>query len=96
MKRTNNLTLGEAIKEFLSTYKLDEKLLEEKVIQSWGKVMGKMVKNHTTRLHIKNKKLYVKLDSAAIRSELSFSREKICNALNKEVNADVITDVIIR
>jgi len=90
------MTLGEAIKEFLSAYRLDEKLLEEKVIQSWGKVMGRMVKNHTTRLYIRNKKLYVKLDSAAIRNELSYSREKICNALNKEVNADVINDVVIQ
>ena len=96
MKRTNNLTLREAITEFLNAYRLDEKMVEEKVIQSWGKVVGKLVKNHTTELYIKNKKLYVKLDSAAIRNELSYSREKICTALNKEVKAEAIKDVIIR
>ena len=96
MKRSKQLSIGDAIKEFLSTYRLDEKLIEEKVIQSWGKVVGKMVMNHTTSIYIRNKKLIVKLDSAAIRNELSYSREKICTALNKEVNADAINDVILR
>jgi len=58
--------------------------------------MGKMVSNHTTDIYIRNKKLYVKVDSAALRSELSYAREKIRDVLNKEVNSEVITDVIIR
>ncbi|MBN1199413.1 MAG: DUF721 domain-containing protein [Bacteroidales bacterium] len=96
MKRFNDLTLREAIQEFLNTYRLDEKLLQRKVVESWGAVMGKMVSNHTTDLHIRNKKLYVKVDSAALRSELSYARTKICEALNKEAGAEVITEVIIR
>ncbi len=96
MKRSNDFTLREAIQEFLNAYRLDDKLLERKVVESWGAVMGKMVSNHTTDLYIRNKKLYVKVDSAALRSELSFAREKIRDVLNKEAKADVITDVVIR
>jgi len=96
VKKANDYTLREAIQEFLNAYRLDDKLLEKKVVESWGKVMGKMVSNHTTDLYIRNKKLYVKVDSAALRSELSYAREKICNALNKEVKGEVITEVVIR
>lgn len=70
--------------------------MEKQVIHSWGTVMGKMVENHTTHLCIRKKVLYVKLDSAALRSELSYAREQILTALNKEVNATVINDVIIK
>ncbi|MFH1161227.1 MAG: DUF721 domain-containing protein [bacterium] len=96
MKNANNFTLREALQEFLHTYHLDDKLLEKQVIQSWGEVMGKMVKNHTTHLSIRRKVLYVKLDSAALRNELSYAREQILTALNKAVNATVINDVIIQ
>lgn len=96
MKRFNDFSLREAIQEFLNTYRLDEKLQERKVLESWGAVMGKMVSNHTTDLYIRNKKLYVKVDSAALRSELSYTRTKIRDVLNKVAGAEAITDVIIR
>lgn len=96
MKNANDFTLKEAIREFLSTYRLDDKLLEKQVIQSWPEVMGKMISNHTKDLYIRNRVLYVKVDSAPLRSELSFAREKICKAMNKAVKSDVINDVVIR
>lgn len=96
MRRSNDMSLGEAIREFLSTYRLDDKLLERKVVESWSTVMGKMVSNHTTDIYIRNKKLYVKVDSSAMRSELSYAREKIRDVLNKEAGGNVISEVIIR
>jgi len=79
----------------MRSYHLDEKLLQKQLILSWEKVMGKMVANHTRKLTIRKKILYVRIDSAALRNELSFSREKIKKALNGEVKAEVIEDVII-
>lgn len=96
MKKSNDLSLREAIQEFLNVYHLDDKLLERKVVESWGTVMGIMVGNHTTDIYIRNKKLYVKVDSAALRSELSYAREKIRDVLNKEAGSEVITEVNIR
>lgn len=96
MRKANDFTLREAIHEFLNSYRLDEKMLEQKVLGSWGKIMGKMVSNHTTDIYIRNKKLFVRVDSAALRSELSYTREKIREVLNKEVGAEVIIEVIIR
>ncbi len=95
MKHKGGLTLREAIGDFMKSYHLDEKLLQKQVILSWEKVMGKMVAVHTQKLTIRKKVLYVRIDSAALRNELNFSREKIKKALNAEVKAEVIDDVII-
>ena len=94
MKRTNDKPLGDAIREMLDSYKLNDKLLEVKIINSWEVVVGKMISKHTERLYIKKKKLYVKLDSPALKTELSFAKEKIVKSLNEEVGADVIGDVV--
>jgi predicted nucleic acid-binding Zn ribbon protein len=96
MKQKGGHTLKEAIGEFMRSYHLDEKLLQKQLILSWDKVMGKMVANHTVKLTIRKQVLYVKLDSAALKNELSFSREKIRKALNDAVKAEVITDVVIQ
>jgi predicted nucleic acid-binding Zn ribbon protein len=93
VKQKGGHTLKEAIGEFMKSYHLDDKLLQKQLILSWEKVM---VAKHTQNLAIRKKTLYVKLDSAALKNELSFSREKIMKALNNAVNAEVITDVVIQ
>jgi predicted nucleic acid-binding Zn ribbon protein len=96
MSGSNNQSLGDAIREFLHSYHLEDKLNETKVIQSWGKVVGPMVEKHTHGLYIRNRILFVKVESAALRQELSYSRSKIIAALNKEVKSEVIEDLVLR
>jgi predicted nucleic acid-binding Zn ribbon protein len=96
MPRSNDRSLGDAIREFLHSYHLEDKLNETKVIQSWGKVVGPMVEKHTEGLYIKNRILFVKVDSPALRQELSFSRSKIVGELNEEVKANVIEDIVLK
>ena len=96
MSRSNDQSLGDAIREFLHSYHLEDKLNETKVIQSWGKVVGPMVEKHTHGLYIRNRILFVKVESAALRQELTYSRSKIIAALNKEVKSEVIEDLVLR
>ncbi len=95
MRKTNEKPLKAAIEEFLDTFHLRDKLNQAKVIQAWEKVVGGMVARNTSQLHIRNKVLYVKVSSAALRNELLFARTKIMNALNKEVGAVVIEDIVL-
>jgi predicted nucleic acid-binding Zn ribbon protein len=96
MPRSNDQSLGDAIREFLHSYSLEDKLNETRVIQSWGKIVGPMVEKHTHGLYIRNRILFVKVDSAALRQELSFSRSKIVTALNDEAKANIIEDIVLK
>ncbi|MBE9480441.1 MAG: DUF721 domain-containing protein [Bacteroidetes bacterium] len=94
MKKSNDQTLKEVINELLEAYKLGDKLKEVRLIDSWEKVVGKLINKHTKNLYIKKKVLFVKLDSAALRNELSYARQKIIKALNKEAKEEVIDDIV--
>ena len=94
MKKSNDQTLKEVINELLEAYKLGDKLKEVRLIDSWEKVVGKLINKHTKNLFIKKKVLFVKLDSAALRNELSYARQKIIKALNKEVKGEVIENIV--
>ena len=96
LKYSNDQSLGSAIKEFLSAYRLEEKFNQTKLIHSWEKVVGKMVAMHTKDLHIRNKVLFVRIDCAALRNELGYARETLVKSLNQEVNAEVIEDIVFK
>jgi predicted nucleic acid-binding Zn ribbon protein len=94
MSKHNEQTLKEVLAEMLEAYKLRGRMDELKLMTSWGKIMGPMVQKRTLDLSIRNKVLYIRLESAALREELSYSREKLIERLNEEVGANVITQVV--
>lgn len=96
MSRHNEHSIKDAIEALLKTYKLDDKMNEKKLISSWNEVMGKMIANHTTDLYIRNKQLFVSLDSAALKNELLLAKSKIVEMLNKAAGKEIINDVIFK
>lgn len=96
MSRHNEHSIREAIDKLLKVYKLDDRLAERRMINSWEEVMGKMIANHTKDLYVKNKQLFVTLDSAALRNELSMAKTKIIQMMNKAAGKEIINDVVLR
>jgi predicted nucleic acid-binding Zn ribbon protein len=92
----NQKSLGESIREFLKTYRLEEKLTETRITLSWEKVMGNHIAKYTQKVTLKKKVLYVDLTSSVMRNELMLAREKIIGMINKEVGDGQIEDVIFR
>ncbi|MES2140036.1 MAG: DUF721 domain-containing protein [Bacteroidota bacterium] len=96
MSKHNEHSLKDAIQLLLKTYKLDDRLAERRLIGSWESIMGSMIAKHTTDIYIKHQQLFVTLDSAALRNELSLAKSKIVKMLNDEVGKSVINEVILR
>jgi predicted nucleic acid-binding Zn ribbon protein len=95
VRRSNEKPLKAAIEEFLDSFHLRDKLNETKVIQSWEKVVGQMVAKNTSQLHIRKRVLFVKVNSAALRNELLFARQKIIQALNREAGGTIIDEIVL-
>jgi predicted nucleic acid-binding Zn ribbon protein len=95
VKNSGNQPLGNLLREFLRTYGLEDRVNESKVFHAWNTLFGQLVARHTKSLKIKDKVLYVRIDSSALRNELLFAREKIITAINNEVGANVINDLVI-
>ena len=95
MKRhPNEQTLKEAIGDLLKEFNLEDKLNRSKLTGSWEKVMGLSVAHRTKEIYVGKKTLYVKLTSAPLREELFYHKDKIIQALNEEVGAEVINDIV--
>ena len=96
MSRHNEHSLKEAIDHLLKAYKLDDRLAEKRLMSSWEDIMGKMIAKHTLDLSIRNKQLFVTLDSSALRNELSMAKTKIVKMLNEAAGTEVINDVVLK
>lgn len=95
-KDPNVVSLGDAIRLILNKYRLDQKFNEAGLINSWEQVVGVMIARHTVQLSVFRRTLFVEVDSASLRNELTYAREKIKKALNKVAGADIIDEVVFK
>ena len=96
MSKSNDHILKDVINDLLKEYRLSDKLRELKLIESWPKVVGKLIGKHTTGIYFRDKKLYVTLDNAAIREELLYAKTKLLKSLNKHSGENLIDDIIFK
>ncbi|MDR1500065.1 MAG: DUF721 domain-containing protein [Tannerellaceae bacterium] len=97
MRRKDAQTIGEMLKLFFEDNAgLYEKILEIRVQRGWGEILGPTVLRYTSNIYVRNHILYVSLTSSVLRSELTFSRDKLVRSLNKYAGANIIHDIIIR
>jgi len=94
MKTSNEQKLGDAIREMLHELRLDQKLNEVQLVNSWESIVGKMIANHTKELYVRKKKLVIELDLSALKHELILSKSKLLKRLNEAFGKEVVTDIV--
>ena len=87
--------LGDLIKEFYEQHRGSDYLDEVKVINAWPKIVGPFIASHTIDLSVKNQVLFVRVDSDALRSELSYSKSLLLKNLNEMVGKEMVTEIVL-
>jgi predicted nucleic acid-binding Zn ribbon protein len=96
MKRTNTVTLGDALKEYIKVMRLESKFQEIDIVNQWESVVGTMIAHNTSNLHIQNKKLFVTVRSSVMRAELFMIREELVKRLNGIAGKNIIDEIILK
>ncbi len=96
MRKKNSESIGDIVNQVLKENKLDRKLYETRVVNSWGAILGANIEKYTDNIYFVNSKLYVELTSSVLRQELFLSKEKIIASLNKHVGTNVVKEIIFR
>ena len=87
--------LGELIKEFYEQHRGLDYIDEVKAVNSWPKVVGPFIASHTIDLSVKNHVLFVRVDSDALRNELSYSKSLLLKNLNEVVGKELLNEIVL-
>ena len=93
MFRREVKALDDVLVKFLRASGLEIPLLQRRLIDSWGEVMGPVIARYTEQVFISNQTLMVKINNSALRAELSMMRTQIVKKLNDHIGVMVIADV---
>jgi predicted nucleic acid-binding Zn ribbon protein len=93
-KKEDIQSVGQAIRDMLSNYKLSAKFDEANIMDSWERLVGKPIARRTKKLSIRNTVLFVEFDSPTMRRDFSYHKEHILSLFKKEFGPGVITEIV--
>lgn len=96
MKRNNTQSLKEVLKLYVDSMHIGAKLKESRLKDQWEEMLGKNAASLTRKLFIKNKVLYVYLNSSVLRNELLMMREKLIFRINEMAGEEIVEKIVLR
>lgn len=91
----NTQHIGQAIEQLLKSYHLKPKFDEANLIASWERLVGKSVAKRTKRVFLRNRVLFVELDSPAMKNDLNLHKTQILQLFSTEFGSDLVRELVI-
>jgi predicted nucleic acid-binding Zn ribbon protein len=88
-------SVGQAIRQLLNSYQLTTKFDEANLIGSWERIAGKPIAGRTKKIYIRNKVLFVELDSPSMKHDFSLHKQQVLDLFRNEFGVGVIADIIV-
>ena len=73
---------------------LDSKMQELQILNVWSECVGEAIAKYSSPQEIRKNKLFVKVENAAWRYELSLNKAGIIEKLNIKLKKKLIKDII--
>jgi hypothetical protein len=90
------VSIGEALKQFLKKSKLKSGIQALQIEEAWEKIMGKTIANYTDKIEIINTTLFISTSVAPLKNELIYQKAKIIERVNEALGERVIKEVVIK
>lgn len=94
MRKTNDKSLKEAIEQMLNVYKIKRRFDETGITGLWPEIVGKSLANRTREIFVRDKKLFVRIESSVIKNELVLMRTQIIQKINDHAKTELVADIV--
>lgn len=90
------VSIGDALKEFLKKSRLKSGVQALQVEEAWEKIMGRTIANYTDKIEIRNSTLFISTSVAPLKNELIYQKEKIIERVNEALGEKAINEVVVK
>lgn len=89
------LSIGDAIRYYMSVNGLLDEADMRKVIADWENMMGKAVALHTRNIWYRDNVLFLEMSTPVWKNELMLAKRKIMEHINQHIGREVLKEVRI-
>ena len=96
MRTSNTQKIGDVIQDYLRALRLRGRVKEFELIRHWEELLGPVISSKVSRIYIKDRVLFVQVQSAVLRNELFMQQEQLIQTLNEKSGQRIIDRIVFR
>ena len=97
MKRNYKLKpIKNIIENFVEQKSISDGIFNVKVQKAWENAVEKKILDYTKEIYIKGEVLYIKVSNPILKQEILYSRQKVINLINEELEKDLIKKIVLK
>ncbi len=90
------ISLQDAIQQYLTKSKVKSKVQSLQIKEVWKELMGATIANYTDDIQLIQHQLIITTHVAPLKQELLYQKEKIRNRINEQFNEHIVHEVLIK
>ena len=97
MKRNYKLKpIKNIIENFVEQKSISDGIFNVKVQKAWENAVEKKILDYTKEIYVKGEVLYIKVSNPILKQEILYSKQKVINLINKELEKDLIKKIVLK
>ena len=97
MKRNYKLKpIKNIIENFVEQKSISDGNFNVKVQKAWENAVEKKILDYTKEIYVKGEVLYIKVSNPILKQEILYSKQKVINLINEELEKDLIKKIILK
>ena len=97
MKRNYKLKpIKNIIQNFVEQKSISDGIFNVKVQKAWENAVEKKILDYTKEIYVKGEVLYIKVSNPILKQEILYSKQKVINLINEELEKDLIKKIVLK
>tara|TARA_Y100000768_G_scaffold208975_1_gene157406 strand:- start:404 stop:697 length:294 start_codon:yes stop_codon:yes gene_type:complete len=97
MKRNYKLKpIKNIIESFVEQDSISDGIFNIKIQKAWENAVEKKILDYTKEIYVKSDILYIKVSNPILKQEILYSRQKVINLINEELEKDLIKKIVLK
>ena len=97
MKRNYKLKpIKNIIENFVEQKSISDGIFNVKVQKAWENAVEKKILDYTKEIYVKGEVLYIKVSNPILKQEILYSKQKVINLINRELEKDLIKKIVLK
>ena len=97
MKRNYKLKpIKNIIENFVEQNSISDGIFYVKVQKAWENAVEKKILDYTKEIYVKGEVLYIKVSNPILKQEILYSKQKVINLINEELEKDLIKKIVLK
>ena len=97
MKRNYKLKpIKNIIENFVEQISISDGIFNVKVQKAWENAVEKKILDYTKEIYVKGEVLYIKVSNPILKQEILYSKQKVINLINEELEKDLIKKIVLK